>query len=141
MRFVIFAHFSPSIPPRGVVAISPLFHFRRKGKYRLLEQRRKFPPNTFLEVRIHITITKLLLTSTLRSSSSKCLKSSMVFNGRETCFSKTEFRLSLTLLLKSATDCRLCKSLFRSRFSDFSALYIRHFISATILAIVRWYLF
>jgi hypothetical protein len=42
MRFVIFAHFSPSIPPRGVVAISPLFHFRRKGKYRLLEQRRKF---------------------------------------------------------------------------------------------------
>ncbi len=29
MRFVIFAHFSPSIPPRGVVAISPLFHFRR----------------------------------------------------------------------------------------------------------------
>jgi hypothetical protein len=27
MRFVIFAHFSPSIPPRGVVAISPLFHF------------------------------------------------------------------------------------------------------------------
>ena len=29
MRIVIFAHFSPSIPPRGVVAISPLFHFRR----------------------------------------------------------------------------------------------------------------
>ncbi len=43
MRFVIFAHFSPSIPPHGVVAISPLFHFRRKGRYRLLEQRRKFP--------------------------------------------------------------------------------------------------
>ncbi len=30
MRFVIFAHFSPSIPPRGVVAISSLFHFRRR---------------------------------------------------------------------------------------------------------------
>ncbi len=29
MRFVIFAHFHPSIPQRGVVAISPLFHFRR----------------------------------------------------------------------------------------------------------------
>jgi hypothetical protein len=43
MRFVIFAHFSPSNPPRGVVAISLLFHFRRKGKYRLLEQRPKFP--------------------------------------------------------------------------------------------------
>jgi hypothetical protein len=32
MRFVIFAHFHPSIPSRGVVAISPLFHFQRKGK-------------------------------------------------------------------------------------------------------------
>jgi hypothetical protein len=29
MRFVIFARFYPSIPQRGVVAISPLFHFRR----------------------------------------------------------------------------------------------------------------
>ncbi len=29
MRIVIFAHFFPSIPPRGVVAISPLFHFWR----------------------------------------------------------------------------------------------------------------
>jgi hypothetical protein len=43
MRFVIFAHVSPSIPHHGVVAISSLFHFGRKGKYRLLEQRQKFP--------------------------------------------------------------------------------------------------
>jgi hypothetical protein len=50
MRFVILAHFSPSIPPRGVVAISPLFHFRRKGKYRLLEQRRKFPTSEILKI-------------------------------------------------------------------------------------------
>jgi hypothetical protein len=43
MRFVILDPFLPSIPIRSVVAISPLFHFRRKGKYQLLEKRRKFP--------------------------------------------------------------------------------------------------
>ncbi len=42
MGFVIWDPFPPSIPPRGVVLISPLFNFRRKGKYRLLEQRRNF---------------------------------------------------------------------------------------------------
>ncbi len=43
MIFVILDRFPPSIPPRGVVVISLLFNFLRKGKYRLLEQRRKFP--------------------------------------------------------------------------------------------------
>jgi hypothetical protein len=44
MRFFILDHFPPSIPPRGVVVISLLFNFRRKGKCRLLdEQRRNFP--------------------------------------------------------------------------------------------------
>jgi hypothetical protein len=43
LSLLVYPAFPPFIPSRGAVAISPLLNFRKRGKYRLLEQRQNFP--------------------------------------------------------------------------------------------------
>ncbi len=92
--------------------------------------KRKCHINQLWEVLIHVTFYQITSDFNLPRSVWSYL---WISKEKKFFFSNTECRLSPMLWLKPATGCRLCKSLFRSRFSDF--------ISTTSLAIVIRYFF